>query len=446
MNRTFILISVFFIIFISVIFSFQVLERDVLKIAVFSDPHVMSLSLNPFGEAFDIYMAADRKLLAVSSVLLEKVVDELLETDVEIVIVPGDLTKDGELVSHLEVASQLKRLTDDGRQVYVIIGNHDINNPHAVSFDDSVTSPAETVSPEDFKEIYDGYGYASSISQDKHSLSYVVEPVDWLRIIVMDSCVYADNMITGYPYTDGHFSEASLNWILESIQEGREKEQLVLGMMHHSIVPHFSLQETYFDAYILDNWKPVAESFADNGMHLIFTGHFHTQDVSMHLSANNNIIYDVQTGSLITYPNPYRIVEITRAGEVEINSYFIDALEGYDDFQSYSQSFVKEGISGLLPALLKEQMTQMGFSRGIIYSIDQLLNRVFGTQTLSQHIADVMTDFYSGDEQLSEEQAQVIKSLKQNLLNPFLLLAGLALDSLSEDAPPADNDLMFILP
>ena len=445
MKRTFITICFFLIIFISVIFSFQILEGDKVKIAVFSDPHLMSLSLNPFGEAFDAYMGADRKLLDVSSALLEALVDQLLKTDVSLIIVPGDLTKDGELVSHLEVAAQLKRLTDDNRQVFVITGNHDINNPNAVLFEDSAVTRVDTVSPEDFKAIYHHCGYDSAVNEDEHSLSYMVEPAEWLRIIAMDSCVYADNMITGHPYTDGKFSEETLNWILANVQEGREKGQIVIGMMHHSIIPHFNLQETYFNAYILDDWQKTADLFVDNGMSLIFTGHFHTQDVAMYQSLNGNSLYDVQTGSLITYPNPYRIVEVNREAEVAINSYFVETLPGFDDFKAYSQSFVKDGISGLLPALLKEEMTQMGFPRGIIYSIDQLLNSVFGSQTLSQHIAEVMTNFYAGDEQLSEETAQVIQDLKRNLLNPFLVLAGLALDSLSKDAPPADNDLSFVV-
>lgn len=445
MKRIQIMVIVMSVIFVCMIFSQNISKINGIKFAVFTDLHLMALSLNPSGEAFEAYMGVDRKLLDVSSALLERVVDELLETDVEFVLVPGDLTKDGELVSHVEMAAQLKRLTDDGRQVFVITGNHDINNPLAVRFEDSDVSPVDTVSPEEFKAIYHHCGYDGAVSQDKNSLSYVVEPTDWLRIIVMDSCVYADNMLTGYPYTDGVFSEETLDWILKNVQEGREKGQIVIGMMHHSIIPHFSLQELYFNVYILDDWQKAANLFSDNGMHLIFTGHFHSQDVAMYQSVNGNTLYDVQTGSLITYPNPYRIVEINREGVVNIKSFFIEALSGYDDFKSYSQSFVKDGINGLLPTLLKEEMTQQGFPVGIIYSIDQLLNRVFVSQSLSRHTADVMIGFYAGDEQRSEETAQVIKMLKQNLLNPFLVLAGMALDSLSKDAPPPDNNLLIVI-
>ena len=446
MSRTQIMIGVILILFLSVNFALRSVEGETLKVAVFSDPHLLSYSLNPFGEAFDAYMAGDRKLLNISPQLLEKIVDEILQTDVEIVIIPGDLTKDGELVSHLEVAAQLKRLSDDGRKVYVIPGNHDINNPHAVRYEGASISQVDTVSPSDFERIYHDCGYASTISKDPHSLSYIAEPTDWLRLIAMDSCIYENNMMIGYPITGGRFGEETLNWIIDAIEEGCEKGQLVLGFMHHGIVQHFSLQETYFGDYLLDNWKEVAENFANAGMNMVFTGHFHTQDVSMHLSLLGNIIYDVQTGSLITFPNPYRIVQINPTGEIDIRSCFIEDLDDYADFRAYSQGFVKDGINGLLPGLLKDQLVNYGFSKGVIASLDRFLNAMYGELTLSQHIATVMTDFYSGDEIPSEETSQVIKTLKQNLLNPFLFLAGLTIDSLSKDSPPPDNNLSLILP
>jgi len=446
MNRFQIAVFIILTVFLSVTFSFVGVIGDRVRVGVFSDPHLLSHSLNPVGEAFENYMAGDRKLLTLSPQLLERVVDEFLKSDVEIVIVPGDLTKDGELVSHLEVASQLERLVDSGRAVYVIPGNHDINNPHAVRYEGSSVSPVETVSPDEFEAIYHACGYGSAISRDPHSLSYVVEPASWLRLIAMDTCIYEDNRTIGYPITGGRLAEETLGWIIRAIEKGRQKGQLVIGFMHHGIVQHFGLQEIYFGDYLLDDWNVVADKFADSGMNLVFTGHFHTQDVSMKLSTKGNIIYDVQTGSLITYPNPYRLVEINQGGEVFIKSSFIEDLSDYEDFKTYSQSFVKDGIDGLLPGLLKDQMVKMGFSRGIINSLDRLLNEAYGSQTLSQHIAAVMSDFYSGDESPSEEQAQVIQRLKQNLLNPFLLLTGLALDSLSKDSPPPDNDLMLTLP
>jgi len=91
-------------------------------------------------------------------------------------------------------------------------------------------------------------------------------------------------------------------------------------------------------------------------------------------------------------------------------------------------------------------MYQMGFSSAILNSLDRVLNNVYAGQTLSQHIGTVMSDFYLGDESPSVDLTAIIAQLKQNPLNPFLFLSGMALDALSKDTPPSDNDLTLFLP
>ena len=82
---------------------------------------------------------------------------------------PGDLTKDGELLSHQKVASLLAPLYDEGIPVVVVPGNHDIENPDGKYFNGSETSPAERTSPEMFTSIYRNYGYGSAIEHDETS-------------------------------------------------------------------------------------------------------------------------------------------------------------------------------------------------------------------------------------------------------------------------------------
>jgi len=86
------------------------------------------------GKALETYLNGDRKLLLESDALLRKTVQLLLQENPDVVLIPGDLTKDGELVSHLGVAELLKPLREKGIKVLVIPGNHDINNPNAVAF------------------------------------------------------------------------------------------------------------------------------------------------------------------------------------------------------------------------------------------------------------------------------------------------------------------------
>lgn len=88
------------------------------RIAVFSDPHYMDPGLLiADGSAFQNYLAGDRKLLKESPAILDAAITGILAAQPDIVLVPGDLTKDGERVSHEGFATALRRLRNAGAKV-----------------------------------------------------------------------------------------------------------------------------------------------------------------------------------------------------------------------------------------------------------------------------------------------------------------------------------------
>jgi len=44
-------------------------------------------------------------------------------SDIEVLLIPGDLTKDGEKLSHLELVQKLEPIIEKGIQTFVIPGN-----------------------------------------------------------------------------------------------------------------------------------------------------------------------------------------------------------------------------------------------------------------------------------------------------------------------------------
>lgn len=85
--------------------------------AVFSDPHYYDGNLGTSGADFEAYLALDRKLLRESAALAGAVVDAIITENrnapIDFVMVPGDLTKDGELESHEEFSEYLEHLQND---------------------------------------------------------------------------------------------------------------------------------------------------------------------------------------------------------------------------------------------------------------------------------------------------------------------------------------------
>ena len=91
---------------------------------------------------------------------------DILDLKPQMVLVTGDMTKDGERMSHQLVASQLQRLVDAGIHVLVVPGNHDINNPDAKVYDGDTTTPADTITRNEFAELYRNMGYDEQSRRD----------------------------------------------------------------------------------------------------------------------------------------------------------------------------------------------------------------------------------------------------------------------------------------
>lgn len=157
------------------------------RFAVFTDPHFFDSALGAEGEAFEAYLARDRKLIRESEAITGSVVAELIKAHqsepLDFILVPGDLTKDGERLSHEKFAGYLAQIEAAGIPVYVVPGNHDVNNPHAMSFSGAIATPVATVSPVEFANVYHQFGYGEAKAMDTDSLSYMVEPVPGLVLL-----------------------------------------------------------------------------------------------------------------------------------------------------------------------------------------------------------------------------------------------------------------------
>ena len=107
-----------------------IFSANTVKIAVLSDLHYMDPSLlKADGSAFQMYLMHDPKLLAESGAILQQIIRKLLVAKPDLVLISGDLTKDGEVISHKSLIRQLQILRLNHIKVLVIPGNHDINNP-----------------------------------------------------------------------------------------------------------------------------------------------------------------------------------------------------------------------------------------------------------------------------------------------------------------------------
>lgn len=268
-----------------------------------------------------------------SKAIISEFLNEFIASDSEYLLIAGDLTC-GKRTSHLEFARMLKDAEEkSGKEIFVINGNHDCVKE----------STEDKIDVNEFKEIYADFGYNQASSLEETSASYTAELGDGYRLLAVDSCIYGED--------DGQITGSVYSFIAEQVAKAETDGKQLVTMMHHSILPHYYLQP------MLDDYMKYAESFADMGLKCVFTGHIHANDISMSKTKSGKILYDVQTGSLIAYPNAYR--EVTLSDKINIESKYITKIDtallqdGYtdeqlsvltDDFSTYSEQFFEAGV------------------------------------------------------------------------------------------------------
>lgn len=299
-----------------------------LRIAVMSDLHYLSPDMIADTEDFEHAFNSDRKLLKESSSVLHEMLERVRADKPDILLVSGDLTKDGEQECHAALAKQLQQLQQDvpGLKIYVINGNHDIRNYNAKNFNtpDGKAVPATRTHPEDFKRIYDFVysdptviaTFTPAAGNEAGSLSYVARPVEGLTIVAMDTCRYSkENTSNG---TDEHETSGAISadlekWVIEQTAAAKARGDLVIGLEHHGLVPHFDVEPTILPMYLVNGYERIAQEYADAGMSAVFTGHMHAVDIAAMTTKAGNTFYDIETGSALTYPCPIRFVDLRRS-------------------------------------------------------------------------------------------------------------------------------------
>jgi len=392
------------------------------EIMVASDIHLFDPSLLiADGTAFQTYLAQDRKLLKESKAIFESFIQTVLTTSPDVLLLAGDLTKDGEQVSHETVAAMLEELENAGIKVVVINGNHDVNNPDAMQYNGETESPVPTVTPEEFATIYGNYGYNDAVARDPNSLSYITEPVDGLMILALDVCHYNPQE------TAGSITDVTLNWALAQIDAAIADGKRVFGMMHHNLVEHYTGQKTFFPEYVLDNYAAVADTLIAHGLQVMFSGHYHANDITMR-EFNGKKIYDIETGSTVTWPCPYRVITLNDT----LLSVTTDKIEeitgdipGGVDFQTYAKDFLTNGMIDLATYMLMSPP----------YNIPEAYAVVIAPPFANGFVAH-----YAGDETPNAQDQTDMQTVSS--IDPTL---GAALGGLWLDLAPVDNTYSIVL-
>ncbi|MDJ0601329.1 MAG: metallophosphoesterase [Crocosphaera sp.] len=279
------------------------------RFAILSDPHVaVPHTIQHHSKRFH--------MVEVSILALEKVLNHLEQLNLDFLLVPGDLTQDGEIDNHNWLAKRLRSLPFP---VFVVPGNHDVP---------SLDTTETKIGFQEFPSYYDHCGY------EKQRLYYTQEILPGVRIIGLNS-----NQFNEEGKQLGCLDDEQLTWLETLLPQ--VKDQLLLVMIHHNVIEHLPQQSRHElgKRYMLDNASVLLKMLRSANCQLIFTGHLHIQDI-----AYNQGIYEITTGSLVSYPHPYRIIEVKRplnsSLSLNITSHRVKSVPGWENLENISRKWL----------------------------------------------------------------------------------------------------------
>lgn len=282
-----------------------------IKFYLVPDTHYYELSLGASGKAYEEYMKTEQILLAESSDMVKAVFAQIMaDKNTDTVILPGDLSKNGEKESHKSFVKELYKLKEAGKKVYVITAAHDYNE-WSRGFVNDKCIDVEGTSLEELYDIYYDFGYSEALAVDKQTLSYVAEIAPKVRMLAVN-CDSTDD-------TKGLIDDRLLDWLQVQIDDAKKNGCFVFAINHYPIIPCVPVFELVGDAQV-KNWRRVASFFADNGVELVLTGHMHIQSINEFYSKAGNRFIDICTSSTVGSPVQYRKIEINSDGVMEVKT------------------------------------------------------------------------------------------------------------------------------
>ena len=409
-------------------------------IYVASDIHVMdsSLVINE-GDALTYYISRDRKMLRQSIEAFQAVVDSAIIHQADVLLICGDLTKDGEKIGHERVSRMLGKALQAGIKAFVIPGNHDVRNPSAKYFDGDETIPAEGVAAEEFASIYRDFGYGDDDLRDPNSLSYVCEPVPGLTLLAIDASQYEKNTYIAegddrdVSVVGGAIKSSTLDWLLAQADEAKGKGNQVIAMMHQQLINHIDGLDTMVSTAAIENGDSIAQLMMEHGIHVIFTGHMHYSDAATIWNDNHDAsLTDISTGSTITYPSHYRVATISDdCSLLTIDTHRINSLPSQPQFSQFGLQFLENGMessvyaaSGMLwnsiEPIMKTYLKDISLGIGSITfripnSSEEFARMVY--KHLATFINDGWLALQEGNEHDQEVYGRLYKELKKGIDN-----------------------------
>jgi predicted MPP superfamily phosphohydrolase len=291
--------------------------------------------------------------------VLEEILQRLAGMGLDFLLLPGDLTQHGEPENHQWMADRLAQLP---YPTYVIPGNHDVP---------TLQANEQSIGFTEFPGFYQQFGYQDT---DKHYYSHEILP--GVRLVALNSNVFDDeaNQV-------GRIDAEQMAWLVETLD--RSQDELVMVMIHHNILEHMPNQvsDPLGKRYILENAPELLTQLRRVNVQIVLSGHFHIQNI-----AQQGNIYDITTGSLVSYPHPYRVMQVQTDAlgrmRLSVQSDRVESVPEWETLRQYTRDLLDERSEAYMLHLLTHEPWNLPLRQAV---------------RLVPHLRGFWADFAAGD-------------------------------------------------
>lgn len=369
-----------------------------------TDTHYFENSLGVEGKAFESYMEREQFFMRESSAIISSTFERIAQdNETDIVILPGDLTKNGEKESHKSFVKELYKLKEKGKKIFVITAGHDYNE-YSYGYKNDERIEVEGTDFDELYNFYKDFGYSDALAFDKRTHSYIAQITDGVRMLAVNC--------DGENIAKGTVDEELMAWAQVQLDKAKADNCSVFAISHYPIIPSVPVFDLVGDAK-LRNWRAFASFLADNGVELALTGHMHIQSINEFYSEKGNRLIDICTSCLVGSPAKFRKITVDEASDLKVETldvgdFGIDtnglSLREYFDRQ-FAQAILNrvlgalDGGEGIVKHLKKlglrfvENATVGTLARLLVIKVDKSLAQ----KKLTDFIQEVGLGIFFGD-------------------------------------------------
>ncbi len=215
---------------------------------------------------------------------------------VDLLLMPGDLTRDSEPWNHQAMMQHLRQCSFPS---LVIPGNHDVFKTWMPKYNWNIHQ---------FVYAYQGrYG-----GYEGTQPYYAVEALPGILVIGLNSSDTPDGALQ--KTWNGRVDDKQLKWFANTVAKHAGKKQ-ILVQIHHPLIPHHPSEKENsghpWNNFHTDNADAILKVMAQYKIPLVFTGHHHINHIIQHPTLP---VTEICTAGACSYPSNFRIMDIHQDG------------------------------------------------------------------------------------------------------------------------------------